>query len=86
MVSLTGHDVVVTAAVPGCGNYPSLSTRRVRRTYDRGLRDDPDAAVRPPAVSVVHNVLRGATVVEKNRLRIVAAAKAASPLDVLHHP
>lgn len=89
VLSLTERDVVVTAAAPGCENYPSSSTRCARRTCcDRGPRDDRGAGARPPAASAAHNGLRGATVSGKNRLRIVAAAKAALPPDVLghHHP
>lgn len=78
---------MVTAAAPGCESYPSSSTRRARRTCDRGPRDDRDAAARLPAVSVTHSGLHAATASGKNRLRIVAAAKAASPPDGLdHHP
>lgn len=86
-MSLTGRGVVVMAAALGCESYPSSSTRRARRTCDRGPRDDRGAATQPPAANGVHNGLRGATVSRKNRLRIVAAAKAASPPDGLdHHP
>jgi len=78
---------VVTVAAPGCENYPSSSTRRARWICDRGSRDDRDAVARPPVASGAHSGLRGATVSGKNRLRIVAAAKAASPPDDLnHHP
>lgn len=77
---------MVTAAARGCESYPSSSTRRARRICDRGPRDDRDAAAQPPVASGAHSGLRGATASRKNRLRIVAAAKAVWPPACLNHP
>lgn len=75
------------AAVRGCESCPSSSRSCARRwTCARVPRDDRDAGALARGASGVHNGRREATASGTNRLRIVAAAKAASPPASLHHP
>lgn len=82
---LTGRGVAAAVVELGCESSPSSSTSR-GRTCAREPPDGRVAAAPVRGVSGAHNERREATASATNRLRIVAAAKAASPPASLHHP
>lgn len=80
-----GRGVAAAVAERGCESSPSSSTSH-GRTCAREPPDGRVAAAPVRGVSGAHNERREATASATNRLRIVAAAKAASPPASLHHP